>query len=127
MERGACVLVADDDPDILNLVRRRLTRDGHEVIAARDGDEARELTELREPDALVLDVVMPGADGVELTRWAREQYRDRHMPIILISARTQAADIARGLAAGADEYLTKPFSRDDLRERLRRLIADAAA
>ena len=78
MERGACVLVADDDPDILNLVRRRLTRDGHEVIAARDGDEARELTELREPDALVLDVVMPGADGVELTRWAREQYPPPH-------------------------------------------------
>lgn len=120
----SCILVADDDPDILNLVQRRLTLDGHDVVPARDGDEARALVEEHHPDALVLDVVMPGQDGLELTRWAREEYEDKEIPIILLSARTQAPDIARGLAAGADEYLTKPFSRDDLRGRLQRLISE---
>jgi DNA-binding response OmpR family regulator len=104
------VLVADDDPDILALVRFRLERDGYEVVAAADGESALGLALERTPDLAVLDVMMPKLDGYELTRRLRGHEQTERMPIILLTARVLEADVERGVAAGADDYVTKPFS-----------------
>ena len=116
------VLVADDDEDILTLVTFRLERAGCDVVKARDGDEALRVALERVPDLAVLDVMMPGRDGYSVTRELRRAEQTSTMPIILLTARAQEADVARGLAAGADEYVKKPFDARDLRERVERLL-----
>jgi DNA-binding response OmpR family regulator len=116
------VLVADDDADILTLVSFRLERAGCEVIQARNGDEALELALARVPDLAVLDVMMPGLDGYAVTRELRARETTRALPIILLTARAQAEDVARGLEAGADDYVKKPFDARDLRERVQHML-----
>jgi DNA-binding response OmpR family regulator len=112
------VLVADDDPDILNLVTLRLERDGYEVVRATDGEGALEQALERAPDLALLDVSMPKLDGYEVAQRLRAHERTREMPIIFLTARAQTSDVARGLEAGADDYVTKPFSTADLRLRV---------
>jgi DNA-binding response OmpR family regulator len=112
------VLVADDDPDILALVRFRLERDGYEVLSAPDGETALDLAMARTPDLAVLDVMMPRLDGYEVTRRLREHGPTTTIPIILLTARVQEPDLERGFAAGADDYVTKPFSPQALGERV---------
>ena len=112
------VLVADDDPDILALVRFRLERDGYEVLSAPDGETALDLALARTPDLAVLDVMMPRLDGYELTRRLREHGPTTGIPIILLTARVQEPDLERGYEAGADDYVTKPFSAQALGERV---------
>jgi DNA-binding response OmpR family regulator len=116
------VLVADDDDDILMLVAFRLERAGCDVITARNGDEALKLAVERIPDLAVLDVMMPGLDGYAVTRALRQTDQTSEMPVILLTARAQASDVARGMAAGADDYVRKPFDAGDLRERVERLL-----
>jgi DNA-binding response OmpR family regulator len=116
------VLVADDDDDILLLVAFRLERAGCEVITARSGDEALKLAIERTPDLAVLDVMMPGLDGYGVTRELRRTEQTSEIPVILLTARTEEADVARGMAAGADDYVKKPFDARDLRERVQRLL-----
>lgn len=112
------VLVADDDPDILTLVRFRLEREGCDVLAATDGQDALDLALEHTPDLAVLDVSMPRVDGYELTRLLRENGATREMPVILLTARVQEAEIERGVEAGADDYVTKPFSMRELGRRV---------
>jgi DNA-binding response OmpR family regulator len=112
------VLVADDDPDILALVRFRLERDGYEVLSAPDGETALDLAMARTPDLAVLDVMMPRLDGYEVTRRLREHGPTTTIPIILLTARVQEPDLERGFEAGADDYVTKPFSPQALGERV---------
>ena len=112
------VLVADDDPDILALVRFRLERDGYEVLSAPDGETALDLALDRTPDLAVLDVMMPRLDGYEVTRRLREHGPTTGIPIILLTARVQEPDLERGFEAGADDYVTKPFSPQALGERI---------
>jgi DNA-binding response OmpR family regulator len=112
------VLVADDDPDILALVRFRLERDGYEVLSAPDGETALDLALARPPDLALLDVMMPRLDGYEVTRRLRAHGPTTTIPIILLTARVQEPDVARGFEAGADDYVTKPFSPQALGERV---------
>jgi DNA-binding response OmpR family regulator len=112
------VLVADDDPDILQLVSLRLERSGYEVVAAGDGEQALNAALERTPDLALLDVTMPKLDGYEVTARLRGNERTRRMPVILLTARVQETDLARGIQAGADDYVTKPFSTQELRERV---------
>jgi DNA-binding response OmpR family regulator len=112
------VLIADDDPDILALVRFRLERDGYEVLSAPDGETALDLAMARTPDLAVLDVMMPRLDGYEVTRRLREHGPTTTIPIILLTARVQEPDLERGFEAGADDYVTKPFSPQALGERV---------
>ena len=122
-EGTATVLVADDDEDILELVAFRLERAGYEVITARDGTEALAAARERHPDLAVLDVMMPGMTGYDVTRELRGDDATRGIPVILLTARVQEADVNRGFEAGADDYLRKPFSPADLRRRLGDLLA----
>jgi DNA-binding response OmpR family regulator len=116
------VLVADDDEDIRMLVRFRLERSGYDVLPARDGLEALELAVQRQPDLAVLDLMMPRLDGYELTRRLRELDVTRSMPIIMLTARAQETDVARGFEAGADDYIRKPFSPQELRARVQAIL-----
>ncbi|MBA3366960.1 MAG: response regulator [Actinobacteria bacterium] len=112
------ILVADDDPDILSLVAFRLERSGYDVVTASDGEEALRLAVERTPDLAVLDVMMPKMTGYDVTRGVRSNEATRRMPVILLTARVQEADVARGFEAGADDYLKKPFSPQELRARI---------
>jgi DNA-binding response OmpR family regulator len=112
------VLVADDDPDILALVRFRLERDGYEVLSAPDGETALDLAVARTPDLALLDVMMPRLDGYEVTRRLRQHGPTTGIPIILLTARVQEPDVELGIEAGADDYVTKPFSPQALGARV---------
>jgi DNA-binding response OmpR family regulator len=121
------VLVADDEEDIRALVAFRLKRAGYEVITAADGEEALLLATTRLPDLAVLDMMMPKATGLEVTRSMREQATTKDIPVILLTARAQEADVSRGFEAGADDYVKKPFSPQDLQTRVQALLERAAA
>ena len=116
------VLVADDEEDIRALVAFRLQRAGYDVITAADGDEALTLATTRLPDLAVLDMMMPKATGLEVTRILREQDTTKDIPVILLTARAQEADVASGFEAGADDYVKKPFSPKDLQLRVQALL-----
>jgi DNA-binding response OmpR family regulator len=116
------VLVADDDPDILALVSFRLERAGYDVLGATDGEEALRLALEHAPDLAVLDVMMPKLDGYEVTTRLRQNGATRRMPIILLTARVQEADIARGFEVGADDYVKKPFSPQELGARVQAIL-----
>jgi DNA-binding response OmpR family regulator len=116
------ILVADDDDDILFLVTTRLKRDGFDVIEARSGDEALTLAQTRRPDVAVLDVGMPGLDGLEVLARIRADDALRGMRVLLLTAKAQESDVRRGYDAGADAYVRKPFSPTELSGRVRELI-----
>jgi DNA-binding response OmpR family regulator len=116
------LLIADDDEDILELLGFRLERAGYDVARARSGTEALRLALELRPSLAVLDVMMPGLDGYEVTRRMRADERTSAMPVILLTARAQPSDVSQGLAAGADDYLKKPFDARELRERIERLL-----
>jgi DNA-binding response OmpR family regulator len=121
-EQPALVLIADDDEDIRALVAFRLERAGYDVVAARDGEEALRLARERGPALAVLDVMMPKLTGLEVTRRLRAEEATSAMPVILLTARVQDADVARGLEAGADDYIKKPFSPQELRARVEAIL-----
>jgi DNA-binding response OmpR family regulator len=116
------VLAADDDEDILELIAFRLEHSGYTVLQARDGQEALDLARTAKPDLAVLDVMMPKMDGFEVTRRLREDDATTRIPIILLTARTQEADVQRGFDAGADDYIRKPFSPQELRARVQAIL-----
>jgi DNA-binding response OmpR family regulator len=116
------VLAADDDEDILELIAFRLERSGYTVVRARDGEEALTVARETKPDLAVLDVMMPKLDGFELTRRLRADEATSKMPIILLTARAQDADVQTGFEAGADDYIRKPFSPQELRARVQAIL-----
>lgn len=119
---GPLVLVADDDEDIRELVKFRLERSGYRVVEARDGAEALEQAIAKAPALAILDVMMPVLDGYEVTRRIREDPRTARLPVILLTARAQEADVARGFDVGADDYLRKPFSPQELGARVQAIL-----
>ena len=113
-EASRLLLIADDDEDILQLLSFRLERAGFEIVQARNGAEALRLAIELRPALAVLDVMMPGLTGFEVTRELRANEETRAMPIILLTAKAQASDVSQGMAAGADDYVKKPFDARDL-------------
>src|SRR5690349_24468825 len=114
------VLVADDDRAVREALERAVQLHGYEVTLASDGDSALTAVDTRTPDALVLDVMMPGLDGLDVTRRLRRQ--GNRVPILLLTARDAVGDRVEGLDAGADDYLPKPFALEELLARLRALL-----
>jgi DNA-binding response OmpR family regulator len=119
----ATVLVVDDEPIVREVVVRYLAREGHRTLEAGDGDAARGAIERSEPDLVVLDVMLPGTDGLELCRWIRAT---SELPVIMLTARGEEADRIVGLELGADDYVTKPFSPRELAARVRSVLRRAA-
>ncbi len=116
------VLVADDDDDIRALVAFRLQRVGYDVVTAVDGADALSLAVERRPALALLDVSMPKLDGYEVTRRIRLDEATRAMPVILLTARAQEADVARGFETGADDYVKKPYSPQELAARVQAIL-----
>ncbi|MGA2924795.1 MAG: response regulator [Solirubrobacteraceae bacterium] len=113
------VLVADDDRDVLNLVRFRLERDGLRVLVAADGAAALELAREQRPDVCVLDVMMPKLGGLEVLKALRGDPATAATRVILLTARSAEAQVDEGFERGADDYVIKPFSPQELRQRVR--------
>ena len=116
------LLVADDDEDILTLVQLRLSRSGYEVVVARDGEEALRLAQERHPDLAVLDWMMPKASGIEVLRAIRADAGTADIPVVLLTARASESDVQEGLDAGADDYVAKPFSPQELAARVHTIL-----
>jgi DNA-binding response OmpR family regulator len=116
------ILTADDDPQLLRLIARNLQFEGYDVITASDGKQALEQIEQKNPELVLLDVMMPRMDGFTVCQRVREF---SSVPIIIITARGQDQDKVRGLDLGADDYLTKPFSVDELLARVRAVLRRA--
>ncbi len=127
MSTRPLVLIVDDDDDILQLIAYRLGRSGYDIVTASDGPTAVGLAISRRPHAAVIDVAMPELDGLEVTRTLRSRPEPAETAILLLTARAQPADVERGLAAGADDYVTKPFSPELLAQRVASLLEIAAA
>jgi diguanylate cyclase (GGDEF)-like protein len=117
-ERGT-ILVVDDDVDIVRFVEMNLRLEGYRVLIARNGAEALEIVATDLPDLILLDVMMPGLDGIEVTRRLRADSRTSTMPVIMLTAKTMTADRVLGLTAGADDYIIKPFDTLELVARVR--------
>jgi two-component system response regulator MprA len=120
---GVLVLVADDDRAVREALERALQLNGFDVALAADGNEALLAATERTPDALILDVMMPGYDGLDVTRRLRRE--GNRTPILLLTARDAVGDRVEGLDAGADDYLPKPFALEELLARLRALLRRA--
>jgi DNA-binding response OmpR family regulator len=119
----ATILVVDDEPIVRDVVVRYLKRDGFRTLEAASGDEAQRLLERELPALIVLDVMLPGIDGLELCRSIRSR---SDLPIVMLTARGEETDRIVGLELGADDYLTKPFSPRELAVRVRNLLRRAA-
>ncbi|WP_405056735.1 response regulator transcription factor [Kribbella sp. NBC_01505] len=115
----AQVVLAEDDEKQAELVRRYLERENHTVIVVNDGRSALEEVRRRQPDLLVLDVMLPGVDGLDVCRILR---RESDLPVLMLTARTEEDDMLLGLDLGADDYMTKPFSPRELAARVRTLL-----
>jgi DNA-binding response OmpR family regulator len=113
------VLVVDDEPIVRDVVVRYLQRDGFDTLEAADGESARRLIEDASPQLVVLDVMLPGTDGLALCRWIRSR---GELPVIMLTARGEEADRIVGLELGADDYVTKPFSPRELAARVRTVL-----
>ena len=118
----ATILIVDDEPDLVELIAYTLVAEGFRVLTARDGVEGLALAEAERPDLVVLDIMMPKMDGVELTARLRENGQLRLTPILMLTARTGEGDEIAGLDAGADDYLPKPVSTRRLVSRIRALL-----
>ena len=104
------------------LVQLRLSRSGYEVVVARDGEEALRLAREKQPDLAVLDWMMPKASGLEVLRALRADEETSSIPVLMLTARASASDIEQGLAAGADDYIAKPFSPQELASRVQSIL-----
>jgi DNA-binding response OmpR family regulator len=118
------VLIVDDEPIVREVVVGYLQREGYRTLEAADGDRARELVERESPSLVVLDIMLPGIDGLELCRWIRGR---SDLPVILLTARGDETDRIVGLEIGADDYITKPFSPRELTARVRTVLRRSKA
>lgn len=119
----AVILAVDDEPNILMSIEFILEMEGYEVYTARDGDEALEVAERVRPDLILLDINMPRRDGYEVCRILRERDDMTGTKVIMLTAKGQTLERKKGLEVGADEYVTKPFSADDLLHTIRACLA----
>ncbi|RVQ69385.1 response regulator [Croceicoccus ponticola] len=119
----AYILVADDDDVLAEIVRQRLTAVGHEVTAVEDGEQLLEQVRYRMPDAILLDAMMPVRSGIETLIALKSDPVHSEIPIIMMTARRNQADVLAALKAGASDYVTKPFSPEDLALRIEGLLA----
>ena len=121
------LLVVEDEPDQQELLRYNLTRDGFDVSCAGTGSQALALLEDDTPDVIVLDLMLPGVDGLEVCRMIRRRPETQSVPIVMLTARSEDSDIVTGLELGADDYVTKPYSPRVLLARVRAVMRARAA
>ncbi len=119
----ATILVVDDEPDVVEIVRFCLEREGHAVVSAADGPTGLVVAFTRAPDLVILDVMMPGMDGFEVLRRMKNDARTAQTPVILLTAKADFSSVATGWNMDVDNYVTKPFEVDELAETVRNVLA----
>ncbi len=118
----AKILVVDDEADLVRLIGYALQIEGYDIVTATNGQDALRAVQSERPDLVVLDVMLPDLSGVEVCRRLRDQPATAHLPIMMLSARSQVSDKVKALQAGADEYITKPYNPDELLQTIHALI-----
>ncbi len=121
------VLIADDEPNIVTALEFLLERNGYEVYIARDGEAALQLVEAHKPDLVLLDVMMPLKSGYEVCQRMRERVEWRNIKIVILTAKGRDVEVSKGLSIGADLYITKPFSTQELMAKINGLLGVGAA
>ena len=116
------ILVVDDEEDILELVRYNLTKDGFSVFCASTGEEGLNAAKFKLPDLIILDLMLPGIDGLDVTRRLKSEENTKNIPIVMLTAKGEEADIVTGLELGADDYISKPFSPRILTARVKAVL-----
>ncbi len=116
------ILVVDDEPDILELVRYNLVKDGFKVSTAESGEQCLELIAKSLPDLVLLDLMLPGIDGLDVTRALRAEARTAKLPVVMLTAKGEEEDVVMGLELGADDYVPKPFSPKVLSARVKSVL-----
>jgi DNA-binding response OmpR family regulator len=125
MNKGT-ILIIDDEKDLIELVRYNLEKEGYDVIAATDGQTGLEIAQRHKLDLIVLDLMMPGMDGLEVCRHLRTDARTGRIPLVMLTAKATEADRIVGLELGADDYITKPFSPRELVARVKAILRRTA-
>lgn len=120
------ILVVDDEEDIQELVKLNLSREGYDVLTAGSGEQALEMAQAKQPALTVLDLMLPGIDGLEVCQILKANAKTRTIPIIMLTAKSEDSDVVTGLELGADDYISKPFSSKVLVARVRRLLRKTA-
>lgn len=118
----ATILVVDDEEDIRELIELNLVREGYKVLSCETGEQALEIAGSKLPSLIILDLMLPGIDGLEVCRKLKSDLKTEHIPIVMLTAKGEEADIVTGLELGADDYITKPFSGKVLIARIRRIL-----
>lgn len=116
------ILVVDDEQDILELIRYNLSREGYQLDTVTSGEEAIKIARDRHPDLIILDLMLPGIDGLDVCRLLKGETRTAHIPIIMLTAKGEESDVVTGLELGAEDYMTKPFSPKVLIARVRNIL-----
>lgn len=116
------ILIVDDEEDILELIKYNLKNEGYLVLTAQTGEFAIKIAKQSRPDLVVLDLMLPGIDGLEVTRYLRKNDQTRDMPIVMLTAKGEESDIVAGLELGANDYISKPFSPKVLIARIRAIL-----
>jgi two-component system alkaline phosphatase synthesis response regulator PhoP len=121
------ILIVDDEKDIIKMLDYNLKKEGYKVMSASNGEDAIKLAEVQHPDLIVLDLMLPGIDGLDVCRILKKESKTQDIPIIMLTAKTQETDKVVGLELGADDYVTKPFSPRELVARIKAVIRRAKA
>ena len=116
------ILVVEDEEDIRELLRYNLSKEGYQITSAVSGEEALKNAKMLQPDLMILDLMLPGVDGLEVCRRLKRDSRTQHLPMVMLTAKGEEADIVTGLELGADYYITKPFSPRVLFARVRAVL-----
>jgi two-component system, OmpR family, alkaline phosphatase synthesis response regulator PhoP len=121
------ILIVDDEEDVLELVRYNLDKNGYKTIMASTGEDALTKARSKMPDMIILDLMLPGIDGLEVCKQLKNDAKTRNIPIIMLTARGEESDVITGLELGAEDYITKPFSPKVLIARVRRILHRAVS
>ncbi len=116
------ILIVDDEEDILELIKFNLKGEGYNILQAMTGEEAIKIAKQSGPDLMVLDLMLPGIDGLEVTRYMKNNNTTMHIPIVMLTAKGEESDIVAGLELGANDYISKPFSPRELTARIRAIL-----
>lgn len=116
------ILIVDDEEDILELIKYNLKNEGYEILTAVTGERAIEVAKDYLPDLMVLDLMLPGVDGLEVTRYLKNNQETMDIPIVMLTAKGEESDIVAGLELGANDYMSKPFSPKELTARIRAIL-----
>jgi DNA-binding response OmpR family regulator len=116
------ILIVDDEEDIIELIKYNLKSEGYTILTAMTGEEAIKMAKNFQPDLLVLDLMLPGIDGLEVTRYLKKEDMTMDIPIVMVTAKGEESDIVTGLELGANDYISKPFSPKELTARIRAIL-----